>query len=245
MNEVFVTSYDPLLVLLSYAVSVLGCYTALQVARYIPPRGGSDRPFWIASAAFAMGAGGVWSMHFIGMLAFDAGMPVSYDVPLTIGSLLLAVAATGAAFALVGSQGRSRLPAASALMGLGIAGMHYLGMAAMIMPAALSYRPGLVAASVAVAVAAAAASLELAARDRGFGARLGSALAMGLAVSGMHYTGMAAAVFHRDGQVFSDNPHVSPEVLAYAVFLLAVVVLSIQIGLSAGLARRDDALIGS
>jgi len=225
-------SYDPLLVLLSFGVSVFGSFTALQVARHVP-QSGSDRLFWIGNAAFAMGAGAIWSMHFIGMLALDAGMPVRYDVPLTVVSLLLAVAGAAAGFALVGET-RGRLAAASLLMGGGIASMHYLGMAAMIMPASLSYSPGLTAASVLVSIGASAASLRLATRSRGPAQSAVSAFVMGVAVCGMHYIGMAAARFEPSGQVVSVNPQVSPDVLAYAVFLVSVVLLSIQVGLVAG-----------
>ncbi|MET0332617.1 MAG: MHYT domain-containing protein [Dyella sp.] len=188
-------SFNLLLVELSYAVAVLGSFTALQLAMMIPlARGRSQRWAAVLTAGVAMGAGAIWAMHFIGMLAFDSGMPMAYDIGLTVLSALVAVAAcsVGLGVASSGTFTWRRALHGGIYMGVGVAGMHYLGMAAMRMSAMLSYQPVLVAGSVLIAIGASVVALWLAFTLRGFVQMIGSALVMGVAVCGMHYTGMAA-----------------------------------------------------
>ncbi|MDP4002965.1 MHYT domain-containing protein [Methylobacterium sp. NEAU K] len=190
------TGYNPALVALSIAIAVFAAYTALDLGgRARGPVPGPRWP-WITGAAVAMG-GGIWSMHFVGMLAFEMGMPAAYDLSLTLISLLLAVAVTGGAFAWVALSGErfAGLLIGGPLMGLGVAGMHYTGMAAMQVPGNLAYSPSIVAVSVAIAVTAATAALWLTFRRHGVWQKLVAACVMGVAVAGMHYTGMAAATF--------------------------------------------------
>src|SRR3954464_883218 len=130
--------YEPLLVALSYVISVLGSYTALRLAIAIPQA--PDRASalgWTLGAAVALGGGAIWSMHFIAMNAADMGMPVSYDADLTLASLVMAILASGVGLYIVGRGAGStaKLLVAGVLTGLGVALMHYTGMAAMIMPA--------------------------------------------------------------------------------------------------------------
>src|SRR5258708_5346785 len=141
--------------------------------------------------------GGIWSMHFIAMLAFVTPMPVAYDISLTALSFLVAVIVTGAAFILV-SQWRTAwqgIVLGGIFMGSGICSMHYIGMAAMRMPAELSYDPTLVELSFLIAASASIVSLWLAFRTHHFRERAAGAIGMGIAIAGMHYTGMAAATF--------------------------------------------------
>ncbi len=188
------TGYNPALVALSIGLSVFASYTALDLAGRIRGAAPGPRWPWIAGSALAMG-GGIWAMHFVGMLAFDMGVRATYHLGLTLLSLVIAVAVTGMAFAWVAY--RNEQPAAvlvaGPLMGLGVAGMHYTGMAALQIPGDLAYSPSIVAVSVAIAVTAATAALRLAFRQHGVGQKLLAAGVMGLAVAGMHYTGMAAA----------------------------------------------------
>ena len=188
------TGYDPALVVLSVAIAVFASYVALDLGARIERAARTPRWAWVAGAALALGIG-IWSMHFVGMLAFEAGMPVSYDLPLTALSLAIAVGVTGAGFAWVSLHGTApRVVLVSGpLTGLGIAGMHYTGMAAMRMPGAIAYDPALVALSLAIAVTAATAALWLAFRPIGVAGKVLAATVMGAAVAGMHYTGMAAA----------------------------------------------------
>ncbi|MGT2485226.1 MHYT domain-containing protein [Methylobacterium oryzae CBMB20] len=188
------TGYNPALVALSIGLAVFASYTALDLgARIRGPVAGPRWP-WIAGAALAMG-GGIWSMHFVGMLAFEMGLPAAYDIGLTLLSFAIAVAVTGAAFLWVArvGNGSGGLLVAGPLMGLGVAGMHYTGMAALRIPGDLAYSPAVVALSVAIAVTAATAALWLSFRQHGVWQKLVAACVMGLAVAGMHYTGMAAA----------------------------------------------------
>ena len=194
------SGYNLALVALSIAIAVFAAYTALDLCARVR---GTSRPAqrwaWIASAALAMG-GGIWSMHFIGMLAFDASMPVTFGAGLTVVSLVIAVAVTGMAFAWVSrpSAGLRAVLVSGPLMGVGVAAMHYTGMAAMRMSGRLVYSLPIVATSVLIAVTAATVALWLCFRPNNVGQKLGAALVMGLAVAGMHYTGMAAATFSAD-----------------------------------------------
>ena len=188
------TGYNPALVALSIAIAVFASYTALDLGARVRDRAAGPRWAWLGGAAVAMG-GGIWSMHFVGMLAFEMGLPAAYDLALTVLSLLIAMAATGAAFALVGrpGAGAGTILASGTLMGLGVAAMHYTGMAAMRIPGNLAYSPPIVAVSVGIAVTAATAALWLTFRRRTVWQTLAAACVMGAAVAGMHYTGMAAA----------------------------------------------------
>ncbi len=194
------TGYDPTFVALSVVIAVFASYAALDLGARVRGRDAGPRWAWGAGAAIAMG-GGIWAMHFVGMLAFEMGLPAAYDLGLTLLSLGIAVGSTAAAFAWVGYRGTSAasLLVAGPLMGAGVAAMHYTGMAAMRVPGNLAYDPAIVAASVAIAVTAATAALWLTFRRNKPWQKLAAACVMGLAVAGMHYTGMAAATFTADG----------------------------------------------
>ncbi|WP_345819842.1 MHYT domain-containing protein [Methylobacterium fujisawaense] len=194
------TGYNPALVALSIGLSVFASYTALDLgSRIRGPVAAGPRWPWITGAALAMG-GGIWSMHFVGMLAFETGMPTTYDIGLTLLSLAIAVAATGAGFLWVErtGEGLGSILVAGVLMGLGVAGMHYTGMAALRIPGDLAYNRPMVALSVAIAVTAATAALWLSFHQHGVWQKLVAACVMGVAVAGMHYTGMAAATITVD-----------------------------------------------
>jgi len=189
-------TYDPYLVALSILVAGFASYTALDLGGRVAPAQGPTHRIWLAAAALIMG-GGIWSMHFVAMLAFVLPMPMSYDVGLTVLSLILAILATSGGFYVISRSGisRPRLILSGVCMGVAISGMHYTGMAAMRGPVELSYDSLWVALSVIIAIGAATAALWLAFRTTEAGQKLASAIVMGLAISGMHYTGMRAAVF--------------------------------------------------
>lgn len=226
--------HDPLLVVLSYLVSVLGSFTALQLAIGIPLAAGTAQRWRaIFSAGAAMGGGAIWAMHFIAMLACRMDLQVSYDLGITALSAVIAIAScmVGLAIASAGVFGKAKLVAGGLFMGLGVTGMHYTGMSAMLMPATTHYDQTLVAASAAIAVVASAVALWLAFNLRGWVQMLGSALVMGVAVCGMHYTGMRAATF-----VPTDAPvtvtsglsgaHLGTSIFAVTSLLLAVVLVT-------------------
>ena len=190
--------HDTTLVILSILLAVVASYTALDLAGRVRVTGGGARYAWLATAAFSMG-GGIWSMHFIAMLAFSMpGMDVGYESGLTLASLAVAIAATGAGFLIMSSsegRGGRLLILAGLVTGLGIAAMHYMGMAAMRMPADLAYDRLWVVISIFIAVGAATAALWLSSRKSRLPERLGAALVMGVAIAGMHYAAMRGSVF--------------------------------------------------
>lgn len=188
------TSYDWTLVGLSYLISVFGSFTALRLAIRVPTVRPNQVLPWLLAAATALGGGGIWSMHFIAMLAYKMPINVTYDFGLTALSLVIAVLVTGLGLLMVGRMGIKpvTLGCGALLTGTGVAAMHYTGMAAMQMAADIDYNRSIVALSVLIAVVASAAALWLAFSLRGNLQRFGSALVMGVAVCGMHYTGMAA-----------------------------------------------------
>ncbi len=196
-----IASYDTPLVVLSILIAVLASYSALDLGSRVRGAPANMRPVWVGMAALVMG-GGIWAMHFIGMLAFRMDLPVGFAVSGTVLSLLVPIAATGAAFAWVTrprAQARDVVPA-GLLMGGGVAAMHYTGMAAMDMRATVIHSTPLVALSVIIAVAASTAALWLMVRSHGVARKLLAAAVMGAAVAGMHYIGMAAASFTMTGQ---------------------------------------------
>ena len=192
---VVTATYDPYLVVLSILVAGFASYTALDLGGRVALAQGPTHRIWLAGAALTMG-GGIWSMHFVAMLAFMLPMPVSYDVGLTVLSLMLAILATGGSFYVISRPGvsRPRLVLSGVFMGFGILAMHYTGMAAMRGPVELSYDPLWVALSVIIAIGAATAALWLAFRTTNPGQKLAAAIVLGFAISGMHYTGMRAAI---------------------------------------------------
>lgn len=193
-------TYNSWLVALSIAVAVLVSYTALKLAARVAAADRSVGRIWLFGGAFAMGIG-IWSMHFIGMLAFSLPIPLRYGVPTTLASLAIAIVTSGVAIKISsGPQlGLARLGFGGLVMGAGICAMHYSGMAAIQIVPMIRYEPFLVAASIAIAVVASFAALWLAFYLRNgtsrilLLARLAAAVIMGIAISGMHYTAMAAS----------------------------------------------------
>lgn len=201
MNTILVGSYSHGLVVLSIIIAILASYTALNLAGRITVVRGLVRFIWLTGGAVAMGTG-IWSMHYVGMLAFRLPVPVSYDWPTVLLSLLAAIAASFVALFVV-SRRRMGWPQAlvgSVFMGGGIATMHYIGMEAMRLPAMCFYDPSLVVLSVILAVLISLVALWMTfhlREEKNVSAwlRTASAFVMGSAIPVMHYTGMAAARF--------------------------------------------------
>jgi diguanylate cyclase (GGDEF)-like protein len=201
-----VGTYNLWLVFLSIVVASLASYVALDLAsRLVATHGTRTSRYWLFGGALSMGTG-IWSMHFIGMLAFQLPIPMAYDIPVTLLSLLIAVIVSGFALYTLSHGGLSvrRMLGAGLLMGIGIAGMHYSGMAAMELQPPIRYGALLFVISVLIAIAASVVALWIAFQLRtetilsAFWKKAGSALVMGAAITGMHYTGMAAANFAPD-----------------------------------------------
>jgi NO-binding membrane sensor protein with MHYT domain len=187
----------------SYILSVLGSLLGLTCAvRLRSSQTTGGRIWWLALAAVAIGGTGIWTMHFVAMLGFSVvGSPIRYDVGLTAASAIIAVTAVGLglAIAMLGSSGRHvRILIGGVLAGLGVAAMHYTGMAAMRLDGRIDYGGLRVGMSIGIAVVAATVALWLAVTVQKPIAIVGSALIMGVAVNGMHFTGMSAMTVHHN-----------------------------------------------
>lgn len=202
-DDLLTGRYDLKLVILSYVIAVLASYVALDfVGRLRAEKSPQYKIYWITGGAFAMGAG-IWSMHFIGMLAFIMAMPMSYELIWTISSMLVAIAASAFALYILKDQKRpfADIAKGGILIGLAIATMHYMGMEGMKTHVNIQYLPGLFTLSILIALFASEAALWLTIESTKRTGRqqllfkTGSALVMGIAICGMHYTGMAAALF--------------------------------------------------
>lgn len=211
INESLTGSYDPILVALSVVIAIMAAYAALDFARRVTFARGAARLLWLSGGAMAMGFG-IWSMHYMGMVALRLPIPVQYDWPTVVLSLIAAITASAIALFVVSrpKMGWGRALVGSVAMGSGIAIMHYTGMAAMRMSAMCSYSVPVVALSVFLAVGISLVALWLTfriRRDRTSWRKTASAVVMGLAIPVMHYTGMAAARFTSDPAMHDDFAH--------------------------------------
>ncbi|MBL1173527.1 MHYT domain-containing protein [Pantanalinema sp. GBBB05] len=231
-----VGSYTVSLVALSLMIAILASFTALDLAGRVYAAL-QQRWLWLVGGAVAMGTG-IWSMHFVAMLALHLPIPVSYQVLPTLLSLLYAIVASGIALWLLSRSAVQPLwlLGGSLCMGIAIAGMHYTGMSAMRMSAVIQYDVSLLSLSVAIAITASMASLWLAFRLQHvspqtlFGQKLISAVVMGLAISGMHYTGMAATHF-LPSQTPASTPvyTLDPGFLAIAIGIATLLILTLAL----------------
>jgi two-component system sensor histidine kinase/response regulator len=212
-GSTLVGSYNSLLVTVSVLIAILAAYAALDLAGRVTAARGMAWFAWLSGGAFAMGIG-IWSMHYIGMEALQLPVPVKYDWPTVLLSMVAAVVASAIALFVV-SRKTMKISAAlagSVLMGSGIAAMHYIGMEAMRLPAMCSYSPGLVALSIILAMVISFVALWLTFAMRGqtrtwSWQKSGSALLMGLAIPVMHYVGMAAVRFMPASTPSSEYQH--------------------------------------
>lgn len=224
-------SYNLWLVALSYLVAVVASYTALELASRVAHARGAARG-WLAAGAISMGIG-IWTMHFIGMLAFSLPMAFQYDVGITLLSLLVGIAAAAFAISVASRKSNSiaQILLSGLVLGAGIAAMHYTGMAAMEMDATIVYDLKIVALSVLIAVAAACAALWIMFtlienRSRYLLLlKFGAALVMGIAICGMHYTGMVAADYLPAGDVMAMDHSGDHAWLASTIAAMTLVIL--------------------
>lgn len=229
-------TYNPYLVVFSALIAILASYTALELASRVTAAQGLTRRLWLTGGAIAMGTG-IWSMHFVAMLAFSIPIFISYDLVIVLASLVAAILAAAQALYIIGHPrpGFLALLGGSSSMGIGIATMHYVGMTAMQMPANLHYQPGLFLLSVVIAVVVSLVALKLAILFRqGMGVkRKGlkavSAVVMGAAVLAMHYTGMAAAVFKPNPDKLVGAAGLDNVSLAYIVCLFTLLIMSMTL----------------
>jgi PAS domain S-box-containing protein len=246
-------SYNSTLVVLSILVAMMASYIALDLAGRVTRSSGRAARLWLVGGAFAMGVG-IWSMHFIGMLAFQLPVAMVYDLNITLVSMLFAIVISGLALELVSRRelGPGQLVVGGVFMGAGICAMHYTGMAAMRMSPAIKYDPWLFAASVGVAIAASMAALWLAFNLRATGSwrtmglRAAAAAVMGSAIAGMHYTGMAAAQFAPGSMCLAGGPlALAGSTLAWSIgaaILCVFVVMLVATMIDLQLTRKTAAL---
>src|SRR5215468_8039918 len=216
--------YEPWLVLLSIVMAIQGAYVGFTVAVRLGDAVGVSKRVLLAGSAFSL-AVAIWTMHFVGMLAARISFPVDYLVFPTLLSFLVCVLVVGAAvFAIsAGPLTPIRLTAAACGMGAGIFSMHYIGMAALHASATMLHAPTYVAASMAVAIGASGLALWLAAGRGGRPPLLLSAIAFGIAISGMHYTAMAGLTLYPHAPA-STAPALSSDLLAIVVAIVAFLV---------------------
>ena len=221
-------THEPWLVALSLIVAIQGAYVGLSLAVQIADSGGLRRRLLLAGAAISL-AVAIWSMHFVGMLAARLPFPVDYLVFPTLLSFLVCVIVVGAAVfaASAGPLTPARLALSAVVMGSGIATMHYIGMTALHASAHMEHAPVFVIGSVVVGIAASGLALWLAGGRHGRPPLLLSAIALGFAIAGMHYTAMAGLTLYPHTSANSSGPALSPELLAIVVAIVAFVVSGI------------------
>ncbi|WP_433918428.1 hypothetical protein OIE50_14710 [Streptomyces canus] len=220
-------SYGLVTPLVAYLMACLGGALGLRCTTRSMLVSRSWRPGWLALGSAAIGSG-IWTMHFVAMMGFKVEQaPIHYDRAITFASLAVAIVMVGIGVFIVGYRGATGTPlmTGGAVTGLGIASMHYLGMAGMRLNGQLEYNTVTVAISVVIAVVAATAALWAAGQVRGFLWSVGASLVMGLAVTGMHYTGMAALSVHvhrTSAPVGGDSPAslLAPMMIGPLAFLL-------------------------
>jgi len=247
--------YNFALVALSVAIAIIASYTALDLANRVSENIGNPRKAWswLTAGALAMGAG-IWSMHFIGMLAFSLPIPMAYNWPITALSLVIAVSVSALTLFILRTPKVRLLTLGlgATLMGFGISAMHYTGMMAMQMFPPIHYDAWLFSASVAIAILASIAALWIVITLRrthsnfAVPAKLASAAVMGVAIAGMHYTGMAAAEF-APGSVClaAKSAGIDGSTLALLIGCVAMAILALTLILSTldGHFARSNALL--
>lgn len=221
-----IVSYDPLLVVASVAVAAMASFTGLRLLMGLRHVDSATRKVQLTKAAMAIG-GGIWSMHFVGMLALRLPIPVSYDLLYTLGSVLIAVLITGAGLALMhmGTRSLAKIVAAGALIGCGIVAMHYVGMEALQGSCIVSYSAlGFVLPTV-IAVISSTCALALAYKKRTLLQLSLGAVVLGITISGMHYSAMAFTAFSRiETAIPFEGPVLPDTYLALVVAVAAFVV---------------------
>lgn len=219
-------TYDPTLVIASILVAIMASFTGLRLTAGIGKQGPRERRATIAKAAVALGSG-IWSMHFVGMLAVSLPVVIVYDALPTLMSVLLAILVVGLGLILLhfGVRTQLRIAAAGMLTGLGIVSMHYVGMAAMRGNCIITYDPFGVLFATGIAMAASILALEFAYRRRTLGLTFLGATILGLTIAAMHYTAMLSTTFSiGSGVDIVSEPNLSSGTLALVVTLAAFVI---------------------
>jgi PAS domain S-box-containing protein len=232
--------YDDRLVCLSAFISILASYAALDISERIGTARGGARLAWLFCGAMAMGSG-IWVTHYVGLLAFHLPLSVPYDWPTLLVALLLAIVASGIALDIAGRSGLTAVRGAtgSVFLGAAIAGMDYIGVAAMRLPAACVYSPWIVFLSAALAIGVSFVALKLAfagseATSPWARRKLASAAILGLAIPIVHFVGIEASTFYADPSLRPNLAHavtISPFGLT-TISLISLVILVLVCAIS-------------
>ncbi|EAR10386.1 MHYT domain-containing protein [Reinekea blandensis] len=235
-----IASYDLSLVLASYLVAVIASFSAIYFSTRVRSLKSGSKPFWFAAGVICLG-GGIWSMHFVGMSAYNTGFNMTFDLTWTLLSLVVVLVASGLGLWVItlATISKLQLAGSAVIIGAGIFSMHYSGMYAMQMSPSIQYDLALVALSGLIAIGASGAALiicrniERVPRQYSLVTRLGAALIMGIAICGMHYTGMAAVTFMPDAMASADNTLRGnwmgiPTAVAASIFLLSLVYIAYE-----------------
>ncbi|WP_405492640.1 MHYT domain-containing protein [Nocardia sp. NBC_00511] len=236
MLEIHHFSYGWVTPVLAYLMSLIGSLLGLRCTARA--RTGEGREGWLIAAAVAIGGTGIWVMHFVAMLGFSIhGADIRYNVPLTLFSAALAVGVVWVGLSIVAREPIGRWPSlliGGTITGIGVSVMHYCGMYAMNTDAMIDYNPVLVVASVAIGIVASIVALWFTLVITGLYATVGAALIMGVAVCGMHYTGMAAMSAHEMDHMVTPSGSEPMDLLAPLMIIVSIVtlVLLIHVGLT-------------
>lgn len=242
LNTAHITYYDNMMVVLSYLIACLAAYTAWSVtALYRIEKQPLKKLSWLCCGGLVMGCG-IWAMHFVAMLAYRLPISVQYDLTMTMLSVLPAIVASTLAIAIIAKQtlGAVHYIYGSIAFGAGITTMHYSGMAAMRMNASMVYDPAIFALSILLAVLLSFIALRLKSITEQFSShqyylsiKNGSILMMGAAITGMHYTGMAAVYIfpmaHNNPQPIASDHHILPVIVICLSILLMLFTVAIAI----------------
>lgn len=211
---------------LAYVMAAVGSGLGLACAGRFHARGRSEGWPWLAAGALTLGSG-IWGMHFIAMLGFAVdGVELRYDVPLTAASLGVAIVIVGLGMYIAGvMRSWTGLLIGGVGAGIGVAAMHYMGMAALLFPGEVEYTTVVVALSVVIAVVAATAALWFTLRVKGARATVGASLVMAIAISGMHYTAMTAVTVQSVSGVASSGGVTGIALVAPLIIGLGIEVL--------------------
>ena len=218
--------YSPFLIAASVLVAIMAAFTCLRLTNGLRNQPIARRKVRIAQASIALG-GGIWSMHFIGMLAVTLPFVVTYDPLLTLSSALIAILITGCGLLLLhfGERTNLRILLSGSLTGIGIASMHYTGMAAISANCIVSYSPSGIVLSVLIAIAASTLAMWLAYSNRSLARTAIGAIVLGLSISAMHYVAMLYTSFAEAADFIAEPIQVlDPQVLAISVSLSAFVI---------------------
>ncbi|MGH6930078.1 MAG: MHYT domain-containing protein, partial [Dongiaceae bacterium] len=208
--------HDWRLVILAGVICMFACFAAISLLAHAATTQGRPRLIWLGATAAVTGSG-VWATHFVAMLAFRPNLPMGYDIGLTVLSVVVAMALTGGGFAVSLANGSRRADqlTGGAIVGLGVFAMHYTGMAAMRVPAVVTYEAAFVVASLAIGMGLAAPALRLALNAGTLLRRLTAAQLLAAAICGLHFTAMAAVVLVPDPSVPVPEQAMPPEWLAF------------------------------